>query len=334
MTVSVHVVTWNSGAFIPTLRSSLERQTRKPDRIVVVDNASTDGTLELLGQWPGIHVLRNTQNRGFSRAHNQAIRLSRSDAVLVANPDLILEPDCLERLIHALASDQRIGSVCPKLTSFSFTPDDLREPLRSATIDAAGLSVRRSRQFINRGEGETDAGQYDQASEVFGAPGVLALYRRTALDDVSVNGEYFDEDFFAYKEDDDLAWRLQLAGWRCRCTPAARAQHHRTLTHHGDRIAALLRERTRRSVSLRRLSYRNHLLMLIKNETLSTALPHLPFIAGYELRKLAYLLLREWSTLPALPQALRLIPRMRRKRRALTSRRRLSATEARRLFNA
>lgn len=333
MSVSVHVVTWNSEPFLPAFFKSLMDQTMSVSRILVVDNASTDGTLKLLGQWPGIHRLRNTRNLGYSRAHNQAIALSRSDFVLVTNPDLILEPTCIEELVKGLYEHSSSGSACPKLLRFSFSAEgDLREPMKSDTIDAAGFVVRRSRQFLNRGEGRKDEGQYDVACDVFGAPGVLALYRRTALDDVAVSGEYFDEDFFAYKEDADLAWRLQRAGWTTRYVPTARAFHHRTLIHHGDRVDAILVARSKRSPILRRLSYRNHLLTLAKNESLGTLLPHLPFILSYELRKLGFMLLREWSTLPGIKEAVRLLPRILRKRRALQDRVRVSSASLRRLF--
>ncbi|MBI4089884.1 MAG: glycosyltransferase family 2 protein [Candidatus Kerfeldbacteria bacterium] len=333
MTVSVHIVTWNSQSFLPALRRSLESQTHQPERIIVIDNNSTDGTLDGLADWPGIHVLRQTRNLGFARAHNQAINLSRSQAVLVTNPDVILEPSCLAALVDALERDLRLGSVTPKIRRFSHTSDDLREPVRSATIDAAGMVVRRSRQALNRAEGSDDRGQVDQPIDVFGAPGVLALYRRQALNDVAFGREYFDEDFFAYKEDVDVAWRLRWAGWGSRYVPAARAYHYRTLDHHQDRLTKLVATRSRRSPTLRYLSYRNHLLMLIKNETIGTLLPHLPFIAWYELRKFLFAAVREWSTLRGLVDALRLAPRMLRKRRVVTERRRLSASSMRRLIS-
>lgn len=334
MTVSLHIVTWNSRAFLPSLLRSIEQQTRMPDRILVVDNNSLDGTIDLLKEFPSVHVLRNTRNLGFARAHNQAIHISKSEAILVTNPDLILEPTCIEELIKTLEQNQALGSVCPKLLRFSFGPDDLREPQFSGTIDAAGMVVKRSRQVLNRGEGEDDHGQFDAAADVFGSPGVLALYRRSALNDVAIDRQYFDEDFFAYKEDADLAWRLQAAGWHARYRPTARAFHHRTLSHHGDNISRLVKTRKERSSLLRRLSYRNHLLMLMKNETLGTFLPHVLFILWYELRKLAYMIFREMATLPALAQAIHLSPVMLRKRRLFRDRRRVASSTLRKLFQA
>lgn len=328
MTVSVHIVTWNHRQYLGPLFDSLRQQTYPIERILVVDNASTDGSADDLNREPNIHFLRFTRNTGFSHAHNHAITITKTDAILVTNPDLLLEPTCLEELVKALEADPAVGSACPRLQKFTVSADDLREPTRSGTIDAAGLILRRSRQALNRGEGTT--GQYDQPEDVFGAPGVLALYRRTALLDVAVAGEIFDEDFFAYKEDVDLAWRLQNAGWRCRYVPAALAYHHRTLAHHGDSVRTALHLRRTRSPSLRTLSYRNHFLTLFKNERAGTLLPHLPLILWYELKKITYLLFREPQTLFGLGQALRLYPKMSRKRTQLAEKRRITSVQFRR----
>lgn len=330
MTVSVHIVSWNSKYFLPTLLESLRRQTLKPDRIVVIDNASTDGSIEYLTQQPDVHVLRYTHNTGFSHAHNQAIAMSKTDAVLVTNPDVLLEPRCLEQLVAALKRHDQAASVSPKLLRFTLTADDLREPIRSAIMDAAGMTLKRTRQSINRGEGQPEATEFPE--ETFGGPGVLSLYRRAALNDVAPDGEVFDEDFFAYKEDVDLAWRLRWAGWESRYIPSAIAYHHRTLTHHGDRLAHVFRVRRNRSARLNLLSYRNHLLMLAKNETAGTFFPNAFSILGYEIRRLGFLILREWGTLRAIPQAIRLFPAIIRKRKKLNQHRRISNQQMRQLF--
>jgi len=327
MTVSVHIVNWNHRQFLGPLIESLRRQTYPIERILIVDNASTDGSIEYLDQEPGVHILRFTRNTGFSHGHNQAIAVTTTDAVLVTNPDLILEPTCIAELMQALERDARVAAVTPKLLRYTLSADDLREPIRSDTIDAAGLILRRSRQAVNRGE---DSNQhFDRSDDVFGAPGVLALYRRSALTDVAPDGEVFDEDFFAYKEDVDLAWRLQWANWRTRFVPSAVAYHHRSLVHHGDRLKSVRRIREQRSSRLRILSYRNHFLLQMKNETWGTWLPHLPFILGYEIKKFLYLLIREPRTLTGLAQAFRLAGRMRSKRRRGSHLRRVSSSEFR-----
>lgn len=318
ISVAVNIVTWNGKEFLGPLLQSLAAQTMKPKRILVVDNGSVDGTLELLKEWPHIHVLRNNRNLGFTHAHNQALALSDADAVLVVNQDMIVEPRCIERLAAALERDARIGSVSPKLLRFSFSNDDAREPIRSTIIDSAGLSIKRSRQAINRFEGSPDADESGMNAEIFGVCGGLALYRKQALDEVAYGKEYFDDDFFAYKEDVDLAWRLRWAGWSSWYIADAVAYHYRTLSHHGDSFMNVVENRSRRSPLLRTLSYRNHLLTMIKNEIPGTFLPDLPYILFYELRRLGYLLLREWGTLTAIPKTIRLLPRILQKRRHLS----------------
>lgn len=330
MTVSVHIVNWNHRQFLGPLLESLRRQTYPIERILIVDNASTDGSIELLSQEPGIHLLRFTRNTGFSHGHNQAIAVTKTDAVLVTNPDLLLEPDCIQQLVDALQADAGLGAVTPCLMRYTLSADDLREPVRSDTMDAAGLILRRSRQALNRGEGTRH--QFEQSVDIFGATGALALYRRAALDDVALHGEVFDEDFFAYKEDVDLACRLRWANWRTRYIATARAYHHRGLAHHGDSVSAVMKSRGTASSHVRILSYRNHFLMLMKNETAGTFWPNLTPILWYELKKFTYLLFREPRTLAGLGQAIKLLPRMSMKRRWLKDRRRITAAQFRNLL--
>lgn len=332
MTVAANIVTWNGRRFLPALLRSLENQTVQPKRILIIDNGSVDGTIEYLREWPKIHVIRNNRNLGFAHGHNQGIALSDADAVLLVNQDLILDPRCIEQLVRELVDHPNIASVCPKVKRFTLNSGDLSEPVLTDTIDATGMILRRNRQAANLGEGRPDDGSFDQPAEYFGAPGVLPLYRKSALNDVAIGpNEWFDDDFTAYKEDVDLAWRLRWAGWGSRYAPKALAYHHRTLTHHGDEIKNVIRTRRQRSPLLNMLSYRNHLLMLLKNERSGTFFPHLPYILLYEIRRLGYLLLREWSTLKAWPQVWRLLPSMIRKRRQ--TKRRIGATEFRRLVS-
>lgn len=333
MSVAVNIVTWNGKEFLPFLLKSLMEQTMKPKRILVIDNGSVDGTLEVLREWPTVHVLRNNRNLGFAHGHNQGIALSDADAVLIVNQDLILDPRCIERLATALEKNPTLGSVCPLAYRFSFSTDDLREPVLSDIIDTAGLVVRRNRQTLNRGEGQRIADVADTLTpDIFGVHGVLALYRKSALESVAYRGEYFDDDFFAYKEDVDLAWRLRWAGWDAHLVKDAVIHHYRTLTHHGDSVKQVFKTRAARSSHLRTMSYRNHLLTLYKNETPGTFVPHSLRIVLYELKRLGYLFLREWPTLRAIPQSIRLLPTMRRKRALIKRTRKITPAVMRTLI--
>ncbi|KPJ85102.1 hypothetical protein AMJ57_04365 [Parcubacteria bacterium SG8_24] len=341
---AITIVTWNSMKHLPETLASVFAQTHEDRTVLIVDNASSDGTIGFVRErYPQAVILRNSKNLGFARAHNQGITYARTHLavpgeelyVMVTNPDLILDPGYLETLIRALESRLDAGSAGGKLLrAFIKGEGELREPVLSGTFDSTGMRLARSRRTVERGAGEHDDGSvFGRTEEVFGVTGAAALYRLRALQDVAYRDEYFDEDFFAYKEDVDLAWRLRLRGWEALYVPAARAYHYRT-AYGADRSSfrETVRNRRHRSGLVRRLSYRNHLLMLLKNEHLINLLLHLPLILWYELRKLVYLAVFEPRTLVAWGELFRLLPRMIAKRRLAMARAEVDARSIRRWF--
>jgi GT2 family glycosyltransferase len=110
------------------------------------------------------------------------------------------------------------------------TSDLEADPHRTNIIDSTGIYFTPNMRHLDRGAEEIDRGQYDQVQYVFGASGAAAFFRRDFIETVSVEGEFFDEDFFAFREDGDLAWRAQVMGWKCLYTPAAVAWHVRRVT--------------------------------------------------------------------------------------------------------
>jgi GT2 family glycosyltransferase len=335
--VSVHIVTWNSRPVLPAALASLRAQTFRDFALVVVDNASNDGSVDCVRElYPEATVLRNAKNLGFSAAHNQAIALARRSGtrfVLVMNPDIVLEPGFLKAALDGIEGHPEIGSLGGKLRRMHGGTGDT-DPEYTDVIDSVGLGVKRHRRVVDLGSGETDHGQYDRPAEVFGVSGALAFYRLEALDEVQeASGEVFDEDFFAYQEDVDLAWRLRLLGWSAVYAPRAVAYHVRTLA--GSEKLGLWRAflaRRRRSAWLNQLSTRNHLLLLAKNEDWSTALRHAPLIWGYETAKFFESLLFSPWILKAYGQALVMLPKMLKKRRRLMRRRQATARELRAWF--
>ena len=163
---------------------------------------------------------------GFAAAQNQAAAQARGEWLLSLNPDVILSPDFISRLVAAGESDPRAGAVCGKL--LRWRPG--HESERSQVIDSTGIYFLRNLRHLDRGSDQMDRGQYEKEEYVIGATGAAALYRRKMVEDVSVDGEFFDEDFFAYREDADVAWRAQWMGWRCIYTPRAVAWHVRRVT--------------------------------------------------------------------------------------------------------
>ena len=206
--VAVIVPVWNGLRWLPGCLESLARQTHGPDEVIAVDNGSTDGSLDYLRSAPGVRVIELGANTGFAHAVNRGIAAAAAgaDAVALVNTDVVLEPDWLARMLTRLASDEQIGSVACKML-------ELADP---RYVYDAGDVLRRDGACEQRGRFGLDDGHWDQPGEVFGACAGAALYRRAALS--AVGG--FDERYFAYLEDVDLALRLRLAGWRCAYEPA------------------------------------------------------------------------------------------------------------------
>ncbi|WKZ29523.1 MAG: glycosyltransferase family 2 protein [Patescibacteria group bacterium] len=347
--ISVHIVAWNHARVLRDAVESLRAQTFKDFTLTVVDNASSDGSVDVVrAGFPEATVLRNFKNLGFSHAHNQAVELARNRwadddkkgrssidrYVLVMNPDIILQPDFLERLAGAIDGRFEIGSACGKLLKVYPRLEDEDEPRRSEMLDSAGLRMRRDRRAADRGAGEHDGPAYAAPVEVFGPSGALALYRAEAVEALrEADGEFYDEDLFAYKEDVDAAWRLRLLGWKSLYVPDATAYHYRgTGGSEKAGVIELFKRRLGRSALVNRLSTRNHLLVLAKNDDWTNRLLHLPWILVHEIGKFLSTLVLAPRTLGAYFEALALLPKMWRKRGRLRKSRKASPKEIRTWF--
>ncbi len=230
--VAVIIVNYNAGPDLARCIQALQRQTRPPDRCLLVDNASREAPLTGGESWlSGVELLRQDRNLGFAAANNLAIRqCSGIEWIALLNPDAWPAPDWLERLMEAAATH-------PAYASFACRQLDAEHPDR---LDGAGDSLTTGGRPFRRGHGQPAAGQRLESDEVFSACGAAALYRRSAL--VAAGG--FDADFFCYLEDVDLGFRLRLAGHRCRYAPAAVVWHRGSAsagrqsafyTYHGHR---------------------------------------------------------------------------------------------------
>ncbi|HPT24885.1 MAG TPA: glycosyltransferase family 2 protein [Bryobacteraceae bacterium] len=310
--VSVTIVTFNSGRYIKRCLHSVLAQKGPAFEVIVVDNHSTDGTRDILEQFEDrIKTVYNDHNAGFAAAQNQAIRLSRGSWVLTLNPDVLLMPYFIQALLEAGRLDNRIGTVCGKLLVMS--PDfDIEARPR---VDSTGIFFTPNLRHLDRGSRQIDNGHYLKREYVFGATAAAALYRRAMIDDISVDGEFFDSDFFVYREDADVAWRAQLFGWRCLYTPYARGHHVRAVLPGNRR--ALPREINMHSV-------KNRFLMRIKNMTGDLYRRHWLSITGRDTVVLGCCLLYEHYSLRAFWQILGAWGSVWRKRKDIMARKRVS----------
>ena len=321
-TVDAFVVVRDHARTLRSTLSSLAGQTARPQRIVVVDNASADGSagvIEDLARTLPLEVQRFHQNRGFAAAANDAIRRTRAEWILTLNPDCRLAPDYLSQLLAAASARERVGAVTGLLLRGE------GEAL-SATerVDSSGMVVTASGRHLDRGAGRRMRTRLLRPAWVFGASGAAALYRREAIEDVAYPaGEVFDESFFAYREDADLAWRLQRRTWRCLYWPAARAWHERGLKPEDGR---------RGTPEINRHSVRNRFLLRWSNADWRWLAICFPWWLVRDLMVTAACLTVERASMPGLKEAWALRPQQRARGRANASRALVSGWQVARWF--
>jgi GT2 family glycosyltransferase len=360
--VSILITTYNSASFLKTCLESVVQQDYADREIVIVDNASTDGTRAILKEFEtnraqqfareeeferkraqesarggefekhfagereaGLRVIYNDTNRGFSGGQNQAMAQARGEWLLSLNPDVILKPDFLSTLIAVAGQpaehgDKRIGALCGKLLRWKPGASDER----SNVIDSTGIYFLRNLRHLDRGSDEIDRGQFERREYVIGATGAAALYRRAMVEDISVGGEFFDEDFFAYREDADVAWRAQLMGWSCLYVPQAVAWHVRRVTP--ERFKQLPDEINRHSI-------KNRFLMRAKNISAGLYLRLLIPVTARDLLIFGYCVLFNRGLLSGLGLFWSKREAIGEKRRWIQSHRRVSDREVGRWFN-
>jgi GT2 family glycosyltransferase len=327
--ISVVVVNWNRRDLLRAcLRSLAAQRTSQPLDVVVVDNGSDDGSPEMvLAEFSGdpavrVQLVRNLDNVGFCAANNQGFAASDSEFVALLNNDAEADSGWLEELATAFVDRPDVGMAASKILVHE-------DPRR---IDKAGHLIYLDGQNRGRGTGEIDQGQYDRVEEVLWPDGCAAMYRREMLD--RIGG--FDEDFFAYADDAELGLRARIAGWSCLYVPTAVVRHHRGSTL-GVRSARRLVLIERNRVLLAAKLFPWSLLWL--NGAYYTArivagtwwalrgkgeAGHFPGISG-KLTVVTALIRGDW-------QALKLLPRMLKKRRQLKRIRKLSPRQLRRLL--
>ncbi|MBN1262265.1 MAG: glycosyltransferase family 2 protein [Anaerolineae bacterium] len=209
--ISVIIPNWNGAQHLPDCLDSLRRQTFDDFETLVVDNGSTDASFDVLARYPEVRVLALGKNRGFTGACNAGFQAAAGDIQVLLNNDTEVDAHWLAALAPAFAVHPEVGFVASKMLLFD----------RRDTFHTAGDYVTPDGSAHNRGVWQKDEGQYDHPAYVFSACGGSAAYRRTMLEATGL----LDDDFFFSMEDVDLAWRAQLAGWRCLYAPSGVVYH-------------------------------------------------------------------------------------------------------------
>ncbi|OIO48740.1 MAG: hypothetical protein AUJ34_02470 [Parcubacteria group bacterium CG1_02_41_12] len=295
--VQIQIVTWNSSKHLERLFTGIEKQEGVDFEVVIIDNASEDGTKDEILRLASLRACPeysegmtiNRENRGFAAGHNQGFEMCKAPYVLILNPDTELQENFLRETVDMIESESSIASVGGVLYQQLPEPP-LNPPLntggeiyRYGVIDSLGLKMRINGQIVDIGQNCPQNANLSPKTDVFGITGACVLYRLSALKSVKDQNGIFDERFHSYKEDADLAWRLHNAGFKAKIATKAIAYHGRQIKE-GDR--------RNKSDRIKFLSIRNHLLMLKKNLDWRDWW-RVPFIIAYELLKFIYIAIFE-----------------------------------------
>lgn len=320
--ISIILLNWNSKRFLTGCIQSIRAQTYPHHELLIIDDQSTDGSAAFLQQhFPEYPLIQNTRKLGYCGGANLGIQHTNGEFVLLINADIILAPDFLARLLETIEREPHIGIATGKLLRF-----DRR------TLDSTGQFLRRNLTPLERGYGEPDIGQYEQPEEIFSSCGGLVLYRRVMLDDLQIDGEVFDEAYFAYYEDLDIGWRAQVQGWRALYIPTAIAYHYR-----GGGLAASHPQATwieqlpfvpnvslfQKPPAIQQHVIKNRYLTLIKNASIRELWHGMPAILKFEFMLWGYILLARPQLITVVGDLLRLLPEALRKRKIIQAKRKV-----------
>jgi len=281
---SVIIVSCGRNDLLTRCIKSVQAQRYQPvECFVFLNKTSQEEAARWAKSYPGIYFEGFDANVLYCKPLNKGIHKSSGAFVLCLNDDVVLEADFIEKIVPVFESDSNIGSVSGRIMR-----DD------GKTIDTLGLSWSRARKPVDIGYGRLlDFTADTKAGSIFGVNGAVAFYRRSMLEDIRIDGQYFDEDYGIYYEDFDIAWRAQRAGWTARYCPLAIATHQRGATTRDQKKQLKFLDTfafTHLPLDLKIRHMRNRYSTIIKNDSFLLFLRDLPWIIFYEMRLFAYLL--------------------------------------------
>jgi len=276
--VSIVIVFGGSQDYIQPLLDSIKLQNYSPVEIAVIDNsAGLDFSQKIAESSPGVKIQTNPKNLFYCQALNIGIKMSKGDIILCLNDDVVLGKNFIETAVAGFHKDDKIGMVSGKILRID-----------KKRMDSTGLFLSLWRTARERGYGSQDKGQFEKEGYVFGVNGAVAFYRRIMLEEISVEGNYFDPDFHIFYEDLDIAWRAQNKGWRGYYIPGAVAYHARGGTVRKNPGTGKPLGRRYLNEELHADLIKNRYLAIIRNESLLGFFLHLPFIFLHDILMWAY----------------------------------------------
>lgn len=214
--VSVIIVNWNGREHLAKCLPSLFGQDYRRIEVVVVDNGSTDGSVEFLkSKYPQVKIVRNKENLGFAPANNQGYQVGTGEYVLFLNNDTRVTKNFLTELLKVISTSRTIGGVQSKLLLMNHPKQ----------LDSVGSFLTYSGFLYHWGVFAKDSPKYNRQMPVYSAKGACMLFRREVLEEVKVAGEVLDGAFFAYFEETDMCHRVWLAGYRILYVPTSVVYH-------------------------------------------------------------------------------------------------------------
>jgi len=263
--ISIVVLTYNSKDCIRPCLDSVFRQDYQNFEVIVVDNASSDGTLELVKKYSKTALIENEENFGACRARNQGIEVSSGEWILTLDCDVVLEKDFLSKAVNTINNlSSNTGILQPKILN-----------LDGKTIYSCGIHLSWMRRFYDIGRGKNNV-EFNKPMSIFGACSACAFYRKQMLQEVKEETGYFDERFFFLVEDVDLAWRAQKRGWEVLFAPEANCYHMGNSSGTSDRLR-------------QRLCFHNRLHSIFKNDGFKRYLLKVLPLLVYDIPRIVFL---------------------------------------------
>lgn len=328
--VTLIQVVYNSINFIPKVFPCALNQSFKDTNFVVVIAGNNDLSKEYIQEnFPDVTIIDPGYNIGFSGGHNFLFETLDSEFFQLINPDLVVTPTFVEEMLKPFA-DPKVAAVSGKILHYNF-----KENKPTNIIDTTGVVISKSGSGRDRGQHEVDVGQYDSDRNLIAASGAAVMYRKSALEDAKYlrsdgSIEYFDKEFHSYWEDVDLGWRLVNRGWKIIYNPNAIAYHGRAAASSPGgykKLYTFIKHHRSIREDIRRLNYKNHIFLYIKNSP--------RFYWQFFAREIAYnifVLFFEISTFKVLPELFRQIGSIWEKRKYIRSKRKISEEDLVKLF--